>query len=441
MAINNSTMQQFNNRIYLDNAATTKVDPEVIKVMSKINAETFGNASSLHSFGTEAKDILSASRKTIANFLGCNEREVVFTSGGSESDNLAIRGIIANSKLQIAKKESKGHKLSAISHKPHIVTTAIEHHAVLHTIEQLEKEGAVEATYVKPEADGVVDAKKIVEAIKDNTVLVSVVYVNNETGAVQPIAEIGKALAQLNEERSIANATVGSLDSARDDNQNTKYKIRNTIYFHTDAVQAAEWFDLNVNKLGVDLLTFTAHKFHGPKGIGALYARQGLKIKPQITGGSHEWGVRAGTENVASIAGMAKAIEEVQSYKVTKLQSIRKLKDKLIDKLFKIPDSRLNGSRDKSSPAIANISFYNAEGEAILMNLDFLGIAVSTGSACSSKSLNPSHVLTAMGVVPEWAHGSVRFSLSRDTTEEEIDKVLEVMPGIIDRLRKMSPFK
>ncbi|PIU24077.1 cysteine desulfurase NifS [Candidatus Berkelbacteria bacterium CG08_land_8_20_14_0_20_39_8] len=390
--------------IYLDNSATTSVDTQVLDAMLPYFSNKFGNASSVHSFGQEARAAIDNARYKIAEFLNCKSTEIIFTSGGSESDNLAIKGILEASEIE----------------KPHIITSAFEHHAILETVKELESDEKIEATFIRPNCDGIIEIAEIEKAIKENTILVSVMYVNNEIGTVQPIRAIGQMIEKRNKDR------------------------RQKMYFHTDAVQAAEYFDMNVDYLHVDLLTMTAHKIYGPKGVGLLYIRSGVPIKHQIVGGGQEYKKRAGTENVASIVGFGKAVEIIQKSKLknqnynSKLESLR---DKLIDGLLQISNSFLNGSRKDRSPANANISFINAEGEAILLNLDMEGIAVSTGSACTSGSLEPSHVLISMGLKPEQCHGSIRFTLGRSTTEEEIDKVLEVLPPIIEKLRKMSPFK
>ena len=414
------------NKIYLDNSATTKPDQKVIEVMDRVQKEAWGNPSSIHSVGREAHDILDESRRTVAGFLNCQPEEIIFTSGGSESDNFAIRGII--------EKQSSGE--AAKQSRPHIITSAVEHHAVLHTVQELEKEGRIEATYIKPDSDGIISPEMVVKEIRDNTILVSLIYVNNETGVTTPIAEIGERITTYNL-------------------QLTTKKKSQRIFFHTDAVQAAEFMSMDVKKLGVDLLTLSGHKFHGPKGVGVLYVRKGVKLKPQITGGSHEFNIRAGTENVAAIAGLAAALSVILTSPSLSLErrgiepeddnyksKVEHLRDKLENSLLKnIPNTQVNGSKEKRAPHISNISFINAEGEAIILNLDFVGIQVSSGSACTSRSLEPSHVLTAMGVPPEKAHGSIRFSLSRETTEEEVDYAIEVMPKIIKKLREMSPFK
>lgn len=417
-------------RIYLDNAATTPVAPEVIEIISEVNAKYFGNPSSIHTIGQEARRIIDESRRFVAFFVGCEPDEIIFTSGGSESDNLAIRGVIESEKLKV--KSGK---------KPHIITSAVEHHAVLHAVQDLEKEGKIEATYLKPDKDGIVSAQSVKDAIRENTVLVSIIYVNNETGVVNPIAKIGDFLSTFNFQLS------------------TRNKSEKRIYFHTDAVQAAEFFQIAPEYLKVDMLTFTAHKLHGPKGIGVLYIKKGTKIKAEIAGGSQEFRLRAGTENISGIAGLHKALDlilkdrsnskdlakfknqpELMSSPVS--EKLMLLRDKLVNGLKKeITDVILNGSDVHRGPNIVNLSFLNAEGEAIILNLDFLGVAVSSGSACTSRSLEPSHVLSAMGIPPEKAHGSIRFSFGRYTQEKEIDLVLESMPKIIKKLRDMSPMK
>jgi len=409
-------------KIYLDHSATTPVDRRVLEAMLPYFKDIFGNASSIHSFGQEARAAVDKARETIAEFLNCKTSEIIFTSGGSESDNLAIKGVVESRSFGFAQDDN--------ARKPHIVTSAFEHHAILDTIKELEVDGKIEATYVKPNRDGLIEVADVEKAIKKNTVLASIMYVNNEIGTVQPIREIGKMIERLNKGRE------------------------KLIYFHTDAVQAAEYFPMNVDFLHVDLLTMTAHKIYGPKGVGLLYVRNGTPIKHQIVGGGQEYKKRAGTENVAGIVGFAAAVsviarirqpaETKQSKNEIATPSglaMTRLRDKLIDGLLKIPNSFLNGSREQRTPANVNISFINAEGESILLNLDMEGIAASTGSACTSGSLEPSHVLIAMGLKPEECHGSVRFTLGRETTEEEIGKVLEIMPKIVEKLRKMSPLK
>lgn len=393
-------------KIYLDNAATTPVHPEVLAAMTPYFFDQFGNASSIHSFGQVARSAVDSARRGIAEFLNCKSTEIIFTSGGSESDNLAINGVVESLK-------------SKVESKPHVITSAFEHHAVLDTIKELEADGVIEATYIKPNSDGLIGAESVKKAIKKNTLLVSIMYVNNEIGTVQPIRAIGQMIEKENKTRD------------------------SRIFFHSDAVQAAEYFETNVDYLHVDLLSMSAHKIYGPKSVGLLYVRSGTPIKHQIVGGGQEYKKRAGTENVPGIVGFAKAVELINSkseYRNSKF-NIQELCDRLIDGLLEIPKSRLNGSREQRSPANVNISFLNAEGESILLNLDMEGIAASTGSACTSGSLEPSHVLSSLALPPEECHGSVRFTLGRQTSAEEIDKVILAMKNIVEKLRKMSPLK
>ncbi len=422
-------------KIYLDHSATTSVDSTVLTAMLPYFSETFGNASSIHSFGQEARAAVDEARHKIARFLNCKSTEIVFTSGGSESDNLAIRGIIESRSFDFAQDNKM---------LPHVVTSAFEHHAVLDTIKELELDGKIEATFIKPNEEGLIEVADIESAIKENTVLVSIIYVNNEIGTVQPIRAVGQMIERVNKTR-----IMNYESEIMNETHNSKFKPHNSeknagrIFFHTDAVQAAEYFDMNVDYLHVDLLTMSAHKIYGPKGTGLLYVRAGVPVKHQIVGGGQEYKKRAGTENIAGIVGMAKAVEIIQNAKLKSQNynlKVKTLRDKLIDGLLKISNSFLNGSREQRSPANVNISFINAEGESILLNLDMQGIAASTGSACTSGSLEPSHVLISMGLKPEQCHGSIRFTLGRHTTDEEIDKVLEILPPIIEKLRKMSPF-
>ncbi|MEI8061287.1 MAG: aminotransferase class V-fold PLP-dependent enzyme [Candidatus Berkelbacteria bacterium] len=444
-------------KIYLDHAATTAVDAQVFETMLPYFSEKFGNASSVHAFGQEARGAVDNSRHEIAAFLNCKSTEIIFTSGGSEADNLAIRGVvdavISNQFSVFSQKPAtdNGQRTTVV---PHIITSAFEHHAILETVKELESDGRIEATFIKPNKDGLVEVADIEAAIKPNTILVSIMYVNNEIGTVQPIRAIGQAIERINKTRIMNNES-----GVMNETHNSEFKLHNSrknaarIFFHTDAVQAAEYFDMNVDTLHVDLLTMSAHKIYGPKGVGLLYIRSGVPIKHQIIGGGQEYKKRAGTENVTGIIGMAKAVELICHPELVtgsnkneipdqvRNDKIKVLRDKLVDGLLQIPNSFLNGSREFRSPANVNISFINAEGEAILLNLDMEGIAASTGSACTSGSLSPSHVLLSLGLKPEQCHGSIRFTLGRETTKEEIDRVLEVMPGIIEKLRKMSPFK
>lgn len=352
----------------------------------------FGNPSSIHAFGQKAMSAIDDSRKIAAEFLDCETEEIVFTGSATEANNLAIFGL--------AKKGD------------HIITTKIEHHAILEPCQVLERRG-VEVTYLSAGKDGLVSVSDIDKAIKPNTVLVSIMYANNEIGTVQPIEEISQLLKG------------------------------HKILFHTDAVQAANYLDCNVKKLGVDLLTLSAHKIYGPKGVGLLYIKKGTKIEPLICGGGQEQRMRSGTENVAGIVGFGQALKIIQEPRV-KLYNIkiRQFRDKLIKTILRIiPDSMLNGSQVYRLPNNVNISFKGAEGEAIVISLDQKGIACSTGSACSSRSLEPSHVLLALGLSHEEAHGSLRVSLGRYTTEQEISRLLRVLPPIVERLRKISGYK
>jgi cysteine desulfurase len=388
-------------KIYLDYAATTPVDEEVLREMMPYFSDKFGNPSSIHTFGQEAMEGVDKARQQVADFLGCSASEIIFTSGATESNNMAIKGIIKASQIK----------------NPHIITSSIEHHCVLNSGKVVQKEGS-ETTFLKVDKDGLINPEDVKKSIKENTILVSIMYANNEVGTIEPIAEIGKTIKEINIERE-------------------KSKLPK-IYFHTDAVQAANYFDCDVNKLCVDLLSLSGHKIYGPKGVGILYIRRGTKIKSIQQGGEQEYNLRAGTHNVPGIVGMGKAVSLILIHR-KKMEEIKKLRDHLIDEVLKnIPNTKLNGSRKFRLPHNANFSFIGVEGESILMLLDQEGIAVSTGSACSSASLEPSHVLSAMGIPPEIAHASVRFTLGKDTTKEEIDFVLKVLVEKIKRLREIS---
>ncbi|OQB06228.1 MAG: Cysteine desulfurase [bacterium ADurb.Bin212] len=441
-------------KIYLDHSATTPPDPEVALLMNKVQKEFWGNASSAHSFGLGARNILNEARDTVAFSLNCQPEEVIFTSGGSESNNLAIKGLIDAYHSNTDQKNNRA--------TPHVITSAVEHHSVLDTVKELEKQGLIEASYVTPQKNGVIRVEDIDAEIKDNTVLVSIMYVNNEIGTVQPIKQIAQMIAKNNELRIMNNGKKSNVTEPNKHNSsffihNSGNKFAKQIYFHTDAVQAMEYFQTGVRYLGVDLLTFSAHKFYGPKGVGALFVKNGTPIIRQIVGGNQENKMRAGTENVAGIAGLSAALVKMHKAKAdSKIEEsgkllpelilydetkrLKQLRDKLIKGLMKIPDTRVNGCLKRRSPNNVNVSFKNAEGESILLMLDKEGIAASSGSACTSGSLEPSHVLTAIGVSPEWSHGSIRFSLGKHNTEEEIDRVIEILPGIIKKLRQMSPY-
>lgn len=389
----NKEMTRFMERIYFDHSATTPTDETIAKKMLVYMTTKFGNPSSVHAFGREVRKEVAHARKQVADLLGADENEIFFTGGGSESDNFALKGIaFANQK--------KGN---------HIITTQIEHHAILHTCQWLEKHG-FNVTYLPVDEYGLVCLEDLKAAITDKTILISVMFANNEVGTIEPIKEIG-AIAK-----------------------------EKGIYFHTDAVQAVANVEINVKEMNIDLLSLSGHKFYGPKGIGALYIRRGVKIETVQHGGDQERKMRAGTENVPAIVGLGMAAEMAKSDLVTKNAHITKLRNKLIQGIQeRIPDVKLNGHPSKRLPGNVNFSFRFIEGESLLLNLDIKGIAASSGSACTSGSLDPSHVLLALGLTHEIAHGSLRISLGRDNTEEEIDYTLEELPKIIARLRAMSP--
>lgn len=389
-------------KVYLDYAATSPVKPEVLEEILPYFQNKFGNPSSLHSWGQDARFAVDSSREKIAKFLGCDISEIIFTSGGTESDNLAIKGIVKS--------------FFNSSQKPHIVTSQIEHHAVLNSCKALEKNG-VDITYLKPNTEGIINVADVEKALKPNTVLVSIMYVNNEIGTVQPIREIGKMLESVNGKRRAVNG--------------------GRIYFHTDAVQAAEYQNMNVDYLHVDMLTMTGHKIGAPKGTGLLFKRKGVPLISMMHGGEQERNLRAGTENVAGIVALAKAIELIS---VEESKKTSELRDYFTLKVLKeIPEVELNGSKENRSPNNANFYFRYVEGESILLNLDLVGIAASSGSACTSQSLEPSHVIVACYDDPERAHGSIRFTLGAETTKEELDYVTEKLKIIIQKLRDMSP--
>jgi cysteine desulfurase len=372
------------------------VDPRVVKAMLPYWSERYGNASSIYGLGRESHRALDEARQTVADILHCSLNEVIFASCGTESDNLALRGV-AFERRERAKKN-------------HIITSPIEHHAIGHTVEQLVAHFGFEASYVPVDATGMVNPQEVEEAIRPDTALISIMYANNEVGTIEPIREIG----------TVARA--------------------HGIPFHTDAVQAGGSLDLDVNALNVDLMSLSAHKFYGPKGIGILYARKGVPFLPMQTGGGHERGRRAGTENLAYIVGIATALrlayEELQESNTR----IARLRDKLIaGVLERIPESRLTGHPTRRLPNSASFLFKYIEGESILLRLDLLGVAASSGSACTSGSLEPSHVLMAMGYKHEEAHGSLRLTLGKENTEADVDYLLEILPGIVEKLRKMSP--
>ncbi len=380
--------------IYADNAATTKLSPVVLEKMMPYLTEVYGNPSSLYGIGQKAKNAVETARANIAKNLGAsNPNEIYFTSGGSESDNWALKGICERLK-------AKG--------KKHIITTKFEHHAILHTCKALEKQG-FEVTYLDVYEDGIVKPEDVENAIRKDTAIVSVMYANNEIGTIQPIAEIGK----------ICRA--------------------HKVLFHTDAVQAVGYVKINVVEENIDLLSMTAHKIHGPKGCGLLYIRKGVLINNLIEGGAQERNKRAGTENIAGIVGLDAALQLAVDTMEERSKKLCVLRDKLIDGLLKIPKSRINGSREKRLPSNVNMCFEGIEGESLLLRLEMYGISASSGSACTSGSLDPSHVLLAIGLPHEIAHGSTRMTFDESTTEEDIDYILEVVPKIVKLLRDMSP--
>lgn len=380
-------------RVYLDHNATTPTHPEVVKAILPYYKEVFGNASSVHQFGQQARKAIDEAREKIANFIGASPKEIVFTSGGTEADNFALKGVAyAN--------EKKG---------KHIITSSMEHHAVLNPCKYLEKKG-FKVTYLPVDKYGLVDPEEVRRAITKETILISIIHANNEVGTIEPVTEIGKIAKEIG------------------------------IYFHTDAVQTVGKIPVNVNELNIDLLSLSGHKIYGPKGIGVLYIRKGTRIQPLIQGGHHELNRRAGTENVPAIVGLGKAIEIAKATMEKESMRLTNLRNRLCGGIGeKIECVHLNGHPGKRLPNTLNMSFEFVEGESMILSLDLKGIAVSTGSACTSGSLEPSHVLKAMRVDPAVAQGSIRFSLGKDNTEEDIDYVLEVLPEIISRLRAMSP--
>lgn len=381
-------------QVYADNAATTRMHQTAIDTMTYHLNHTFGNPSSLYTIGQEAKEVLETARADMAACFGAQPREIYFTSGGSEADNQALRTAAALG-------EKRG--------KRHIVSTKFEHHAVLHTLQALEREG-FEVTLLDIPPDGVVTAEQVRDAIRPDTCLVSVMFANNEIGTIYPIQEIGAICRQAG------------------------------VLFHTDAVQAAGHLPINVKEMNIDLLSLSAHKFHGPKGVGAFYCRRGIPLPSLIDGGAQERGKRAGTENVAGIVGLGAALRLANEEMSETSARVSAMRDRLIDGILQtVPMCRLNGPRHNRLPGNCNISFLGIEGESLLLRLDLAGIAASSGSACASSSLDPSHVLLAIGLPHEVAHGSVRLSLSDYNTEEDVDYILEKLPEIVSTLRSMSP--
>lgn len=379
--------------IYMDHSATSPVDPEVLKAMEPYFVDSFGNASTLYSLGRDARKDMEESRKMVASLIGANPDEVIFTSGGTESDNIAIKGTVF--RLQ-----DKGN---------HIITSNIEHPAVDETCKYLEKNG-FEVTYLPAGEDGIVEVSDLEDAITDKTILITIMHANNEIGTIQPIKEIGE----------IARA--------------------NNIIFHTDAVQSVGKIPVDVNELNVDLLSISAHKLYGPKGIGALYIKKGVRLEPILHGGGHEKGIRPGTENVSGIIGLGKACQIAEENLAETMEKVTAIRDNIIKKvLSEIDESYLNGHHTKRLPNNINFRFTSIEGESLVLHLDAKGIAASTGSACSSKKLEPSHVLIALGLKEVDAHGSLRLTLGKENKQEEIDYIVESIKDAVDTLRKLSP--
>ncbi len=380
--------------VYADNAATTKISEHVLNEMIPFLKDHYGNPSSIYSVGREAKVALEEARGKVAKALNADPNEIYFTAGGSEADNWAIRSIA---------------ELMAKKGKKHLITTNFEHHAVLHTMQSLQDKG-FEVTYLPVDEKGLITAEQVSEAIREDTALVSIMYANNEIGTIMPVKEIGAVCKAKG------------------------------IYFHTDAVQAVGHVPIDVRDQNIDLLSLSGHKFHAPKGVGALYCRKGIPLHNLIFGGAQERGKRAGTENTASIIGMGVAIEDACADLPEKIQRVKKLRDQLIDRISdEIPKCRLNGDREKRVCGNVNFSFEGIEGEGLLLLLDMNGICASSGSACTSGSLDPSHVLLAIGLPHEIAHGSLRLSINEETTQEDVDYIMEKLPQIVERLRAMSP--
>jgi len=474
-------------RIYLDHAAATPVDPRVEEAMAPFWRKNFGNAGGLYEEGRCAKEAMQKSRESIAKLIGAKADEIIFTSGGTESDNLAVFGAalganhLFSSRLNEASKFSEPTaqalqdlaqtdgasrairqqanmrvlaKPGAEALKPHIITTKFEHHAVLEPCQRLEKEN-FDVTYLDVGEDGVVDPQDVRKALRQETILVSIMYANNEIGTIQPIAEIGKVIKEFKSTKAQILKDLASPTGASTRNFSAeKYPCLSKFsaetinfgahypFFHTDACQAAGYLDLNVNNLGVDLMTANASKIYGPKGVGFLYKRSGVKIKPQIIGGGQEMRMRSGTENIPLIVGMAKALEIAQAEKDLENKRLTPLRDYFIKQILeKIPKVVLNGHATKRLPNNINVSILDIEGEALVLYLDAKGISFSTGSACTSESLDPSHVILALGKPYEFAHSSMRFTLGRSTTKEALDYVLGVLPEVVEWLRKVSPVK
>lgn len=391
-------------QIYLDHAATTPLDKRVLKKMMPYLQEDYGNPSALYNLGRRSLKAIMEARKTVADILAGTPNEIIFTGGGTESDNLAVLGA------------ARANRAAG----QHIITTKIEHHAVLYACKQLEKEGFT-VTYLKPNKEGIVAAEQVMAVVKPETILITIMYANNEIGAIEPIAEIGKALLKYNA---------------------VERQGKQRVLFHTDACQAAGTLDLNINRLHTDLLTLNGSKIYGPKGVGVLYKKKDVKIQPLIFGGEQEFNLRAGTENVAGIIGLAEALRLAQNNKEKENARLTDLRDYFWQGLIKkINNIKLNGHAKKRLPNNLNVSILNIEGEAMLLYMDEKRIQAATGSACTSQSLEPSHVLLSIGLPYEMAHGSLRFTLGHSTTKADIDYVLKVLPEIVEKLREISPVR
>ena len=380
-------------RIYLDNNATTPLAPEVFEAMKPYLASDYGNASSIHWFGQNVKAAVETAREQVARLLGARAREIVLTSGGTEADNLAIFGILGGARQK----------------EKHIITSSIEHHAVMNAGKAIEQQG-VEVTYLRVGSEGIVDPDDVTRAIRPETVLISIMHANNEIGTIQPVPEIARIAAE------------------------------HDIYFHTDAVQSAGKIPLNVEELGVDLLSLSAHKIHGPQGVGALYVRRGTPLRPLLYGGHHERDRRAGTENVAGAVGFGKAAEMAANPAAGEIERVARLRDQLESGILaNVPQVRINGDPQRRLPSTSNLEFSYVEGEGFVIAMDLKGVACSTGAACSSGSLEPSHVMSAIRKTADQARSSIRFSLSRFNTMEDIQHTLEILPGVVEHLRSLSP--
>ncbi len=387
--------------VYLDHSATTPIDPRVREVMLPYLGDLYGNPSSFHGVGKVVTDALGEAREKIAQILEARSDEILFTSGGTESDNLAILGYAR-------KNQAEG---------KHLITTTVEHHAVLETMMHLEKKEGFEVTYLKPDRDGMITVDQVQEALREDTILVSIMYANNEVGTILPIAAIGSMIEKWKKDHQ-----------------------RPALRFHTDACQAGEYLDLNTQKLHVDMLSLNGSKIYGPKGVGLLFLKRGIKLQPLQFGGAQERALRPGTENISGIIGLATALEMSQAQRKEESERLTPLRDALILGLKKVvTKTRLNGHVSERLPNNVNISFMDIEGEALLLYLDAHGVYASTGSACTSASLDPSHVILALGLPYEVAHGSLRFSLGRSTTQADIDYVIETLPPLVKKLRSLSP--